>query len=371
MPKLRVLAGPTPNDLTPITSLVNTSVSHRIVSDAWEGEIVVFIKSFNDSDTPEAAEYFGRSDRSGITWSIQTQGRFLSPHSADDVLFGNTFERPLKLPWGTGAALKFMKYVDPTLSHDLTCTASQKPWALSPLVATMPYLHHTRLPSSCNHHPDSPCSSPSCGHSDAPHPPFPPPTSITDDTSSLHLAAVPIVPDPSRSGSPSSSGSSSTQSSRSSGSRWSSGSKKSKKRKAADDGVPRAMNSQQRRSYFSSEDHRKAVSLGPQDVITTDFCYGFLEFAPSLRLRIPGGLGFDLARYWDGQGVRFVCCERRQVPSFDHASPVHEPETEFSDGSSHEDREHEGGNGQGEDPWGRVFWCVSIEMGSEDEDEAG
>ena len=37
------------------------------------------------------------------------RGRFLKPVSADDVLFGNTFDRPLKLPWGTTAALKFMK----------------------------------------------------------------------------------------------------------------------------------------------------------------------------------------------------------------------------------------------------------------------
>ncbi|KAJ7502890.1 hypothetical protein B0H11DRAFT_1986814 [Mycena galericulata] len=375
MPKLRVLAGPTPYDLTPITRLVNTNTSHRIVTDAWEGEIVVFIKGFNedhlgDNITPEAAEYFGRNDRSGITWSIQTQGRFLSPRSSDDVLFGNIFERPLKLPWGTGAALKFMKYIDPTLSHDLTCAVSQKPWALSPLVATMPYLRHSRLSASCNHHPSTPCPSSPCGHTDAAHPPFPPPSSITDDTSSLYLAAAPIVPSPSRSGTPSSSGSSaSTRSSFSSGSRLSSDSKKSKKKRAMNDEVPRAMNSQQRRSYFSSADRRKSVILGPEDIITTDFCYGFLEFAPSLRLRIPGGLGFDLARYWDGQDVRFVCCERRQVPSFDHASPV--PEAECSDGSAYEVKEREGGTGEREDPWGRVFWCVSIEMGSEDEDEAG
>jgi len=369
MPKLRVLAGPSPHELADITTFVNTNTSHRIVTDAWEGELVVFIKGFNangnEPSPPEAAEYFGRGDRGGITWSIQTQGRFLSPRSSDDVLFGNIFERPLKLPWGTGAALKFMKYIDPTLSHDLTCTASQKPWALSPLVATMPYLRHTRLPPSCNHYPDSRCSSPSCSHSDAPHLPFPPPVSITDDTSLLHLAAAPDVPNPSRSGTPSSSGSSSTLSNRSSRSSRSCDNKKGKK--AANGEVPRAMNSQQRRSYFSSEDHRKAVCLGPQDVITTDFCYGFLEFAPSLRLRLPGGLGFDLARYWDGQGVRFVCCERRHVPTFDHASPVHEPEC--SDGSAYDEREHEGGTGEGEDPWGRVFWCVSIEMG--DEAEAG
>ncbi|KAJ7128993.1 hypothetical protein C8R43DRAFT_1026759 [Mycena crocata] len=364
MPKLKVLAGPTPNALTPITSLVNTNRAHRIVTDAWEGEIVVFIRGFNRDDpssntTPEEQEYFGRNDRSGITWSIQVQGRFLSPRSSDDVLFGNIFERPLKLPWGTGAALKFMKYIDPTLSHDLTCTVSKKPWALSPLVATMPYLKHTRLPS-CDH-PDS-CSDSSCPHADTVHPPFPPSTSIKDDTSSLHLAAATSRSSLTPSSSSLSSGSSGS-------SRRSSNSKKSKKKNGADDEVPRAMNSQQRRSYFSSEARRSAVSLGPKDIITTDFCYGFLEFAPSLRLRLPGGLGFDLARYWDGQGVRFVCCERRQIPSVDHDSPVHEPEC--SDEPSYVEKEQTGGAGDAEDPWGRVFWCVSIEMGSEDEDEAG
>ena len=66
-------------------------------------------------------------------------------------MFGNTFDRPLKLPWGSGAALKFMQYVsdsplygacsglnnnpyssmcsfvDPTLEHALD---SATPWAL-------------------------------------------------------------------------------------------------------------------------------------------------------------------------------------------------------------------------------------------------
>lgn len=64
-----------------------------------------------------------------------------------------------------------------------------------------------------------------------------------------------------------------------------------------------------------------------KDVITVDFCYGFLEFNPTLALRIPGGLTFDIMKYWDGQPVRFVCCERKK-----------------SD----------------DDPWGRIFWCVSI-----------
>lgn len=77
-----------------------------------------------------------------------------------------------------------------------------------------------------------------------------------------------------------------------------------------------------------------------QDMITTDFCYGFLEFSPALSLRLPGGVSFDLMKYWDGQPVRFVCCERKEMAA------------------------------EGEDPWGALFWCVAIEMG-EDEEEQG
>lgn len=70
-------------------------------------------------------------------------------------------------------------------------------------------------------------------------------------------------------------------------------------------------------------------------MITTDFCYGFINFTPSLSLQLPGGLSLDLMKYWDGQPVRFVCCERKGV------------------------------DGEVEEPWGRVFWCVAIEIVSE------
>jgi len=90
-----------------------------------------------------------------------------------------------------------------------------------------------------------------------------------------------------------------------------------------------------RRSYFSSAAHRQAFVFGPEDVFTIDFCYGFLDFNPKLLLRIPGGISFDLMRYWDGQPVRFVCCERKKSTN------------DLSAGD--------------QEPWGRVFWAISIE----------
>uniref|UniRef100_A0A8H7XQS9 Domain of unknown function at the cortex 1 domain-containing protein n=1 Tax=Psilocybe cubensis TaxID=181762 RepID=A0A8H7XQS9_PSICU len=171
-PRLRVLAGTSPSSMVPITHLVNTPHSHPIRSDLFEGELVAQIQSMTDEQGKvHESEYFKREDRGGVTWSIVVRGRFLVLYSADDILFGNTFDRPLKLPWGTSAVLKFMHYIDPTLKHDLT--SSTKPWALSPLISTMPHFMHTRIPPS-----SSSCMLP----------PFSANQSIQDRNSGLYLA---------------------------------------------------------------------------------------------------------------------------------------------------------------------------------------
>ena len=70
-------------------------------------------------------------------------------------------------------------------------------------------------------------------------------------------------------------------------------------------------------------------------MITTDFCYGYISFSPTgVALQLPGGFSFDLMRLWDGQPIRFVCCERA---------------TEAKEGNT--DR-----------PLGRVLWCVASEV---------
>jgi hypothetical protein len=72
MPRLSVVAGPSLDALVPIT--VNSGIPHNIVSDAFEGQILAYIKGFTDEDGNVESEYFQREDRKGITWSIQTQG---------------------------------------------------------------------------------------------------------------------------------------------------------------------------------------------------------------------------------------------------------------------------------------------------------
>ncbi|KAH9006533.1 hypothetical protein EDB86DRAFT_2874610 [Lactarius hatsudake] len=407
MPRLRVVAGPSLDALVPIS--VNSNVSHPVTSDAFEGRILAYIKDFADKDgSVLQSEYFDREDRKGITWSIQVQGRFLRPISADDVLFGNTFDRPLKLPWGSGAALKFMHFIDPTLEHDLT--SGTKPWALSPFISTMPHLAHKRVPGvsrqaspvaghlTSSHKPQSPEEQ--SNHDGWPH--FPPPQSLSDDTTQLHLT---LKSSPLRSASPSP-GSSPLLSHRSSSgtatpdsvssvsssvttspyprndalpepsslekqyikkkNRLSAGTlasllpdderrrarkerKRTEKLARHEQALQELRTADRRRAYFRDASHRRELIFGPEDVFTTDFCYGFIHFAPTLSLNLPGGISFDLMHYWDGQPVRFMCCERKR-------------EAENDGGGGSED------GGADNVPWGRVLWCVAIEQVPDEEE---
>ena len=63
-------------------------------------------------------------------------------------------------------------FIDPTLEQDLA--SGTKPWALSPLIATMPYFHHTPIER---------------GRA-AGTPAFPPTEPISDDTSRLRVRAT-------------------------------------------------------------------------------------------------------------------------------------------------------------------------------------
>lgn len=77
MPRLRILAGPNPNNLQDITDLVNTQKPFSINSDDFEGQVVTNIKEFTGPDgVARGSDYFDRADRSDITWSLQLQGMY-------------------------------------------------------------------------------------------------------------------------------------------------------------------------------------------------------------------------------------------------------------------------------------------------------
>lgn len=73
MPRLRILAGPSLTDLTPINP--NSDEPIHIKSDGFEGQVAVYIKGFEGSGRTQSP-YFDHEKRKGITWSIQLQGAF-------------------------------------------------------------------------------------------------------------------------------------------------------------------------------------------------------------------------------------------------------------------------------------------------------
>ena len=206
------------------------------------------------------------------------------------------------------------RFIDPALEHNLT--SQTKPWALSPLIATVPHFVHSRIENKVAEEEEDGV--------------FPPSTSISDDTSHLSIISAP----------PSDDSHDETTS-------------------KSDPTALRFRTSGERRKYFSKQANRKDLMFGPavrfsnpyfvsrckhavaQDLISIDFCYGFLEFNPKLVLRLPGGITFDLMKYWDKQPVRFVCCERKESLN---------------------------GKGDSDSPIGKLVWCVSIEL-AEDENE--
>lgn len=65
--------------------------------------------------------------------------------------------------------------------------------------------------------------------------------------------------------------------------------------------------SKARMAWMSKETHREKLAITPEDVVTVDFCNGYINFN-NLQLELPyGNLKFDLQQYWDGQPVRYVC----------------------------------------------------------------
>ncbi|CAB4407431.1 unnamed protein product [Rhizophagus irregularis] len=95
----------------------------------------------NDDSRPyfiNTSHFTGRiciriKDFKGIAPSVQ--GRFKENNlTADDIVFGNDFDKKINLPFGSSLGLKILQYIDPGLQADIY---SDEPWAYSPLVYTM------------------------------------------------------------------------------------------------------------------------------------------------------------------------------------------------------------------------------------------
>ncbi|ORY22827.1 hypothetical protein BCR39DRAFT_487597 [Naematelia encephala] len=250
-PKLRVLVSSATAypPSSPIT--VNSTSPTPIKTDHFDGEISVYIKDYNgDHQGGDGSVYFSSKGRESMTYGIVVRGHFLEEINADDVVFGNVFEKSVKdhLPWGTSIATKFMYFVDPTLEIDIY---ADKPWALSPTLACMNYLSlGTSKPEG---HVVEEDSLPELkilyeGSSS-------PPDAPSDEKS--HVSA--------------------------------------------------------RRKWLGNAENRKNTTITSDTQVGLEFCNGLLDFNTlSATLPQPFRLQVPLLKYWDGQPVTYVCQKRHE-----------------------------------------------------------
>lgn len=217
-------------------------------------------------------------------------GRLLKDVPAENLVWGNLFEKPIRdrLPWGTSAALKAVSYIDPSLKQDIY---ADKPWAFSPLIATMTRINVTHVPDAAS----AKNAEELFGLPSVPAFPHgatePEGTYVHDDTSALLLKDGTNEIDPAV-------------------------------EDFADMSTVRELKDpnsghKKRFTFWGSAAHREAVSFTPSDLATMVFDNGFLDFN-TLRLELPytGGMGFDLLNYWDGQPVRFYLRDERDEEVF-------------------------------------------------------
>jgi len=251
MPKLRVSVGPDLESLSPCP-VNRDSKPFEINSNVFQGKLVVRLKDFKGEDGTILSDtdtgYFAKNP--DMTWSIQVQGRFLQDESLDEVVFGNIFERPIRdqLPYGTSLAIKFVHYLDPALKQDLY---ADKPWAWSPLVATMNRLAFLPLDDS---------SSQLLDEWKEATPEDVTPLYKPNEEAVAHLKA----------------------------------------------------DSDARRKHFSVPANRDRT-ISKDVALFTEFRNGFIDFQ-NLALKLPvGHLQFNLARYWDGQPVIYICKSEKRT----------------------------------------------------------
>lgn len=143
--------------------------------------------------------------------------------------------------------------IDPTLEHDLN--SYTKPWALSPLISTMPHFSHSRLRSALR--------SPSHNSSkfDLSDPLFPPKHSIKDDITQIHLNYSPNLSDGESTSDLSSSSSSSSPSSLFRDFKSEIKDKLKKRKRSYSANFLNLRTAQDRRSYFQSSKRRQDITF--------------------------------------------------------------------------------------------------------------
>ncbi|KAI8622407.1 hypothetical protein BC830DRAFT_1057231 [Chytriomyces sp. MP71] len=110
------------------------------------GRVTVRVKGFDgitpDNTLPLATEYWGNRRR---IFSVQFQGRFKEEILGEDLVQLATWDRPVKLPFGSSIILNFATMLDSTFSHSLLI---DKPWTSSTVLSSQNTLSVRRAPAA-------------------------------------------------------------------------------------------------------------------------------------------------------------------------------------------------------------------------------
>ncbi|KAJ9111561.1 hypothetical protein QFC20_002535 [Naganishia adeliensis] len=263
---------------------VNSITPIPIKTNGFDGEMSVWVKGFHGLENQgDGMEYFSEKGREGMTYGIVVRGRFLKPTSADDILFGNVFEKPIRnsLPWGTSIAMKFIN--SPTLAS-MNCLSIRKARA-------------TNGTANGNGH-AKPANA----------------TVITEESyegimalreenlGNLSEEVLSASNDPS-----------------------------------TDWGVGTPEASKARRKWLTNKENRRSLILDANWEIGMEFCNGLLDFNTLCAvLPQPFALRIPLLRYWDGQPATYICKARDESTVFwSMAFQIHKKDAD--DSSSEEE----------------------------------
>ncbi|KAG0243457.1 hypothetical protein B0O80DRAFT_83680 [Mortierella sp. GBAus27b] len=308
--RLRVSAGPSadPKDLKPIP--VNDD-GHPMLIETSEfvGQIVVRIRGFDKTfgyaegqkedglKTVPESQWFSRPGADKNLSSVQISCRFKREWAGDQVIFGNQFERPLKLPPLSSIALKFVQFIDPGLKADIYC---DKPWAFSPLIATMNTVNVAgwHIDNATRKRVEDHGGAQDMEELENELPPWPSPEGehIVEDTSLLFSAEAKRLEAEEEEDAkrkeleqqPSAdkeelvetrSGSALTES-------------------------PGNLTTAERRSYFAREMNLRKHRYRTDQVYGFDFFNPYLDFA-NFSLKVPG-FSVDVTKYWDEQPLTYI-----------------------------------------------------------------
>lgn len=243
--RLRVLAGPSIRELERVP--VNND-AHPMLLDTPDiaARLCVRIRDFAGIPNPGSSHHSPYFATNSDLYSIQLQARFKRTWPANDIVFGNEFERKINLPPGSSIALKFVQWFDPGLEADIF---GDQPWAYSPLVVTM---NTIKVEDQASQRQEQEAKT-----DDIDLPPWPSPNGerITESWPSSICPSTEkaIFTKPS-----------------------------------------------ERRSYFSLRPNLQNFEISPNHVYNLDFFNPYIDFN-NYALKLPVGFAISVLKYWDGQ----------------------------------------------------------------------